>query len=244
MAGILAGLMDDPYRHSVEAYELLHAARGKDYRREAAAVVERVRRRRPEARTVLDVACGSGLHLAAFQELGFEIEGVDVSAAMLDVARSRLPGVALHQGDMGTFRLGQRFDAVVCLFSSIGYMATLDDLAAAVVTMREHLLPGGVLVVEPWFEPDDWHDGAVFSEAATAGDLAVSRVSRSWREDDQSLIEMRYALPRHDRTWSFTELHRMGLFTTEQQLGVYRAAGLTADHEPKPGLTDRGLFVA
>jgi dTDP-3-amino-3,6-dideoxy-alpha-D-glucopyranose N,N-dimethyltransferase len=62
--------MTDLYEHSVRAYELLHAARGKDYVREAAAVAERIRRRRPDARTLLDVACGSGLHLAAFTESG------------------------------------------------------------------------------------------------------------------------------------------------------------------------------
>ena len=84
----------------------------------------------------------------------------------------------------------------------------------------------------------------MFSEAAQAGDLAVSRVSRSWREGDQSVIEMLYALATPARTGSFTELHRMGLFTIAQQLDVYRAAGLTVDHEPKPALTDRGLFVA
>ena len=236
--------MSNLYRHSVEAYEVLHAARGKDYGREAAAVVERIRRRRPEALTLLDVACGSGLHLAAFQELGFAVEGVDLSSAMLAAARDRLPGVALHEGDMRTLRLARRFDAVVCLFSAIGYMTTLDDLAAAITTLGDHLVPGGVLVVEPWVEPDDWHDGSVYSEAAKAGDLAVARVSRTWREGDQSLIEMHYALATPDRTWSVVEPHRMGLFTTEHQLDAFRAAGLTVEHEAKPGLTDRGLFVA
>ena len=128
--------MTDPYDQSVTAYELLHATRGKDYAREAAAVAERIRRRRPDART-----------------------------------------------------------------------------------------------------------GSVFSEAAKAGDLAVSRVSRSWREGDQSVIEMLYTMATPHRTWSFTELHRMGLFTVEQQLEVYRAAGFTVEHET-PGLTGRGLIVA
>ena len=235
--------MTDPYEQSVTAYELLHATRGKDYAREAAAVTERIRRRRPEARTVLDVACGSGLHLAAFAAAGWDVEGVDLSEPMLAAAAARVPGVELHAADMRTFRLDRRFDAVVCLFSAIGYMTSAHDLAVAVTNMAEHLLPGGVLVVEPWFEPDDWHDGSVFSEATKAGDLAVSRVSRSWREGDESLIEMLYAAATPDRTWSFTEVHRMGLFTVEQQLEVYRAAGLAVEHET-PGLTGRGLIVA
>lgn len=235
--------MADLYEHSVEAYELLHAARGKDYVREAAAVSRRIRDRRPEARTLLDVACGSGLHLAAFAEDGWEVEGVDLSDAMLAAARRRLPGVALHCADMRAFRLDRRFDAAVCLFSSIGYMTSLEDLAVAVANIRDHLLPGGVLVIEPWFEPDAWHDGSVFSESATAGGLAVARVSRSWREGDQSVIEMQYALARPERTWAFSEHHRMGLFTAEQQSDVYRCAGLTVEHET-PGITGRGLVVA
>ena len=235
--------MTGTYEHSVEAYELLHAARGKDYGREAAAVTERIRRRHPEAQSLLDVACGSGLHLAALAESGWEVEGTDLSEAMLAAAGARLPGVPLHLADMRTFRLGRRFDAVVCLFSAIGYMTSLEDLAAAVANMADHLVPGGVLVVEPWFEPSDWHDGAVFSEAAKAGDLAVARVSRSWREGGKSVIEMLYALSTPDRAWSFAETHRMGLFTVEQQLGVYRAAGFSVEHE-RPGLTGRGLVVA
>ncbi len=235
--------MTDTYEHSAAAYDLLHAARRKDYGREAAELAIRIRRYRPEARSVLDVACGTGLHLAAFAELGFDVEGVEPSDAMLAAARQRVPGVALHQDDMRTFRLDRRFDTVVCLFSAIGYMTTLDDLAVAVGNMGDHLVEGGVLLVEPWFRPEDWHDGSVFSESAKDGDFAVARVSRSWREGDESVIEMHYALARPDRTWAFSEIHRMGLFTTEAQLVVYRAAGLAVEHE-EPGLTGRGLIVA
>ncbi len=231
------------YEHSPVAYDALHFERGKDYRGEAEEVVARIRRHRPAAESILDVACGTGMHLAAFARMGFDVEGVELSPEMLAVAAERVTGAALHQGDMRTFRLDRRFDAVVCLFSAIGYMTTLDDLVTAVATMGEHLVEGGVLVVEPWFTPDEWHDGTLFAESAKEGDFAAARVSRSWREGDQSLIEMLYALARSDRTWAFTEVHRMGLFTTEQQLEVHRATGFDVEHEA-PGISGRGLFVA
>jgi dTDP-3-amino-3,4,6-trideoxy-alpha-D-glucopyranose N,N-dimethyltransferase len=231
------------YEQSPAAYDLLHAVRGKDHHGEAAALVERIRHHRPEARSILDVACGTGLHLAAFAELGLHVEGVELSQEMLAAAVERVPPAALHQGDMRTFRLGRRFDAVVCLFSAIGYMTTLDDLALAVGTMRDHLVEGGVLLVEPWLTPDQWREGTVHGEGATSADLAVARVSRSWREGDESVIEMHWALARADRTWSFTEVHRMGLLTVDQQLDVYRAAGFDVEHE-EHGLIGRGLFVA
>lgn len=90
---------------------------------------------------------------------------------------------------------------------------------------------------------DEWHDGSVFSESAKVDGLAVARVSRSWREGDESIIEMHYACATPDRTWSFVEMHRMGLLTVDQQLGVYRDAGFSVEHET-PGPSGRGLFVA
>ena len=92
---------------------------------EAAAVSSRIREHKPGAATLLDVACGTGAHLVHFAR-EFRVEGIDISDDQLAVARTRLPGVELHQGDMTTFDLGRTFDAVTCMFSSIGYVGTLE----------------------------------------------------------------------------------------------------------------------
>ena len=70
----------------------------------------------PSARSLLDVACGTGKHLEHLQH-HYRVAGVDISPAMLDVARRRLPGVPLHVGDMVDFELGRTFDVVTCLES-------------------------------------------------------------------------------------------------------------------------------
>jgi SAM-dependent methyltransferase len=59
---------------------------------------------------------------------------------------------------METFDIDERFDAVVCLFSSIGYTS---DLPGAMSSMARHLNPGGVHIVEPWLRPDQWVAGHV-----------------------------------------------------------------------------------
>ena len=84
--------------------------------------MRRSSRARP-ARALLDVACGTGKHLERLAQ-DHSVEGMDLDAALLELALRRLPGVPLHQADMTSFELGRRFDAVVCLFSSIGYVKT------------------------------------------------------------------------------------------------------------------------
>ncbi len=84
--------------------------------------------------TLLDVACGTGKHLELLGKY-FVAEGLDLDAELLRVARERVPGMAMHQGDMTRFDLGRRFDAVVCLFSSIGYVRTEERLRQAAACM-------------------------------------------------------------------------------------------------------------
>jgi SAM-dependent methyltransferase len=125
-----------------------------------------IRSRVPDARTLLDVACGTGRHLELLSD-GYRVEGLDLDAQLLAVARERLPSVPLHSGDMRDFELGRRFDVVTCLFSSIGYVRDDDELDRAIAAMARHLSPGGLMVVEPWFTPEMWNVGQLHAYSST-----------------------------------------------------------------------------
>ena len=117
---------------SAELYDLFYD--WKDYRAEAEKVRELVAARNPGARTLLDVACGTGSHLVHLRDW-YAIEGLDLDPGLRTVAARRLPEVQLHEADMRDFELGRTFDVVTCLFSSIGYVATTDGLSRAVEAM-------------------------------------------------------------------------------------------------------------
>ena len=141
------------YDRSAALYDAIYQGIGKDYAAESAEIIDLIRARRPDASTLLDVACGTGGHLEHLRTV-FTVEGLEASPHMAAIARTKLgPGVAVHEDDMRRFDLGRRFDAVTCLFSSIGYLRTPDELTQALTTMARHLVPGGVLVVDPWFFP-------------------------------------------------------------------------------------------
>jgi len=228
------------FSRSARLYDAVYASI-RDYPREAAELDRLIQERRPGARTLLDVACGTGAHLDHLS--GYEAEGLDLDPEMLAVARERLPKVAFHEGDMVDFDLGKRFDAVVCMFSSIGYVRTEERLRSAVASMARHLEPGGVLVVEPWLSPEAWvdrHVGAVFVDEP---ELKIARMNVGEREGNLSIFEFEYLVGTPNGLERFNERHELGLFTVEQYLEAFRAAGLEVDHDPE-GPMGRGLYIA
>ena len=99
------------------------------YVREAYAIRRLIRGRAPTASTLLHLGCGGG-HLDMTLKRSFEITGVDLSPAMLALARRLNPEVAYRIGDMRSVRLRRTFDAVL-IADSVAYMATKRELRAA-----------------------------------------------------------------------------------------------------------------
>ena len=112
----------------------------KDYQAEAQRLLTIMGENlRSEGQRLLDVACGTGRHIEYLKE-HFDVEGLDIAEDLLEIARRRNPDVPFHCADMMDFDLGREFDAVTCLFSSIGYVKTLDNLSRAVTCMARHLV--------------------------------------------------------------------------------------------------------
>jgi SAM-dependent methyltransferase len=234
-------------------YDELYRSLGKDHATEASDLLDRVSDllgRTPSS--WLDVACGTGQHLAVIGDAVDEVVGVDLSESMLDVARARLGGrVDLRVADQRTLSLGRTFDVVTSLFSSIGYADDLDELDATVSALAAHVAPGGILVVEPWVEPDAWADARTqVVDVEEHGRRAV-RVMTSRREGDVSVLEVAVVSAAAGRLTVEREEHRMLLVPHERLLDAVRSAGLEIASDVPPGPTtagdgpsDRGLVVA
>lgn len=132
-------------------------------------------------RSVLDAACGTGHHAEMFHSWGLRVEGADISAAMIDLCRSRL-------GESDTLRwvvrpfdhpseLPASFDAVVCVGNSLSLAPDDDTARRAVRAMLDSLRPGGGCVVQIlniWSLPD--------------GPMVWQRIRRVRHEDGDHIL--------------------------------------------------------
>ncbi|AUS81210.1 SAM-dependent methyltransferase [Actinoalloteichus sp. AHMU CJ021] len=225
-----------------EVYELIYRSRGKSWAGEAEETARLIRARNPSASSLLDVACGTGAHLETFGTLFDHVEGLEIAKGMRTVARERLPGVSVHAGDMRDFDLNRTFDAACCMFNSIAYLTSVADMSDAVRAMGRHLAPGGVLVIEPWWFPERFIEGYVAADAGAEDGKAVVRMSHSTREGDSTRLEVRFMVGDADGIREFTQTSMLRLFTKDEYLEAFAAAGCPAEYL-EGGLTGRGLFI-
>lgn len=189
--------------------------------------------------SLIDVACGTGKHLALLQD-AYTVEGLELDPEMAILARKR--GLKVTEGDMETFDLDRRFEIVTCLFSSIGYMQTLERLQRAIARMAAHLLPGGILVVEPWFSPEQWYDGYVSADFVDDEGLKIARMSVSRTDGAIAVMDLHHMVATPKGVETFVVQHRMGLFADFEYRDAFAAAGLLAERDEQ-GLMGRGLYL-
>jgi SAM-dependent methyltransferase len=230
------------FSQTAELYDLIYGPL-KDYAAEAAEIAALLRTVHPTCRTVLDVACGTGEHARLLATThGFEVDGLDLEPALVRIARRKHPAGRFFEADMSDFHLPQRYDAITCLFSSIGYLRTLERVGRALRRFREHLAPSGVILVEPWFAPGVLDPDRVTRHTGEADGVRVERVGRVALDGRMSRLHFAYRISGPDGVRETTEVHELGLFTTAELLEAFAAAGLSAEFDPQ-GPTGRGLYV-
>jgi SAM-dependent methyltransferase len=220
---------------SAHLYDLAYSF--KDYASESAWVRDAIHTRVPQATSLLDVACGTGKHLEHLRGV-FDCQGLDLNPEFVELAQQRT-GVRVHGASMDAFDIEERFDAVVCLFSSIGYTS---DLPGAIGSMARHLNPGGVLIVEPWLRPDQWVAGHVQVLDQEADGVHLVRMTMSWVDGSQSILEMHYLVGSPLGIEHLVETHRLTLFSLAEYESAFLASDLTFEFD-QDGPIGRGALI-
>jgi SAM-dependent methyltransferase len=104
---------------------------------------------------ILELACGTGTHAFELEKIGYEIIATDYSEDMLKCAQNKAKKISssinFQVQDMRDLDVPERpFDAVICLFDSIGYVINNDALKHVFQNVHQHLHDGGLFIFEFW----------------------------------------------------------------------------------------------
>jgi glycine/sarcosine N-methyltransferase len=164
----------DPYENFAGRYDLIPDR----FAQNDPVMVEFFRRifSENDVLSILDCACGTGRHLMLFHDLGLEISGSDISAAMLAQARQKLVryGIKapLRQADYRDLpqHYQSSIDAVACL-GSIGYMPDEKEFLRAFGSMYAVLRGGGLLVLTTIPTDKQWKEKPRFRLVVNTPDV-------------------------------------------------------------------------
>lgn len=98
-------------------------------------------------KSVLELGCGTGSVLAGLSRVPSQT-GLDRSAAMLAVARQKLPRARLVEGHIESFHLAARFDVILCVYDTINHLLDFAQWEKLFDRVGEHLASGGLFIFD------------------------------------------------------------------------------------------------
>jgi SAM-dependent methyltransferase len=205
-----------------------------DFAKSAGPEVLKILRRAAITRgTLVDLGCGSGLFAAIAQRAGFHVIGVDISPAMLSLAKRESPKSQFIPSSLEKFSVPP-CDVVTALGEPFNYGANrrVSDLRRAFVRIARALRADGMFLFDLIL-----HEGEPMNY-------------RSWRSGDGWTIlwevvedQKRQYLTRHNITFRTVqgrirrgeEYHTVQLFKRKEVEQALRAAGFKFVVSPKYG---------
>ena len=230
------------YKEFADTYDLIYSF--KDYKKEVKKIKKLIKKyKSTNGSELLDVACGTGEHLKYLED-NFICTGVDINEGILNVAKNKVIGATFKQADMINFDLNKKFDVILSLFSSIGYVQTYANLEKTIVNFTNHLKQGGVVIIEPWFTKSTYQVGFPGMTTYDGADIKIARLNTTKIENDLSVMDMHYLIVEKNKDVKyFVDKHEVGLFDTDKTLEIMKKAGLKSEFLTDGLMKERGLYI-
>lgn len=139
-------------------YDLLY--RDKNYKAETDYICKIIKKFNPEAKSLLDLGCGTGRHDTEFHKRGFKITGIELSEKMYSIAEKnkelisdKVENLIFKNGDIRNLKLRKKYDVIVSLFHVMNYQTKNNDLDQTIKTVKKHLNTNGVFMFDFWYGP-------------------------------------------------------------------------------------------
>ena len=199
---------------------------------------------------LLDLACGTGSLALEFWKRGYRVSGADGSREMLDVAEEKArkadANIAFHHKNLLHPGGLPRAEGVLCLYDSLNYLMTLEEVSQALEGIRETVEPEGLFIFDVCTETNSLRyfrdmtdrergDGFSYTRRSTyEGGVQLNRFEIHFPDTHEVVCELH-----RQRIYPLSDIERAleaSPFTVE---GAYDGFGLS----PPTELSDRVHFV-
>ena len=230
------------YHELAKYYDLIYF--WKDYKKDTIKIKKFISKyKKSGGKELLDVACGTGQHLKYLKN-NFSCTGVDVNKEMLKVARKNVKDVVFKNANMVNFYINKKFDIIMCLFSSIGYVKTYSNLRKTIKNFAKHLKKGGVIIIEPWFTKSVFNHRHLYLDTYNKDDIKIVRMNLSKIRNNISVLNFHYLIGKNGKSIiHFKDKHELGLFDINKTLKFMNEADFKAKFLRNGLKRDRGLFI-
>ena len=146
-----------PMIHELEYYELadyydLMHRKYVPYEKHFSFIEGAFRKYGKTVHSILDLACGTGIHSTYFSRKGYRVTGIDLSTEMLRIARSKARAEGLNidfiEGDIMDLRFNEEFDAAICVNQSVMACVSHSDIRGFILGVKNALKNGGIFIVD------------------------------------------------------------------------------------------------
>jgi len=217
------------FSNYAQYYDLLN--KEKEYNSEVKYILSLLKQFSLDAKSILDLGCGTGLHAINFAKNGYNIHGIDQSHEMITIAKKRLleqshpnESINFSVGDIRNVSLDKKFDTVISLFHVMSYQTTNDDLISTLRTVDNHLNSGGLFIFDCWYGPAVLTDKPYQRKKIFENDeMLVKRTSNPVMYPSKNIVDINFDIEINNKISgekdNIKELHKMRyLFEPEMDI--------------------------
>lgn len=201
-------------------YDLFYQS--KPYEEEVNYLDAQFKKYLPDAKTILDLGCGTGKHAKLLHGKGYQVHGVERSKKMFTIASSDAKeGLSFQHADIKTFKTKEKFDIATSLFHVMSYLNDNDSLLTALKNVNAQLRDGGVFIFDVWYTPAVYLQKPETRVKRLKNDqISIVRIAESIIYTDKNVVEVNYQVIINDvktnETSTVNETHNMRHFSTPE----------------------------
>jgi predicted TPR repeat methyltransferase len=184
--------MNENFNLYSQYYDLIY--HDKTYLEEVEYICGEIDQTNLNAKSILELGCGSGGHAHFLSQKGFQITGIDQSESMIQQARKKeIPNFNAEVGNIIDFELNKKFDVAISLFHVLSYLTQNEDLSSCFQSVNRHLNLNGTFIFDVWFTPAVYHlKPESRLKSFENNDILVERSSKSVMDLQNNTIDVHF----------------------------------------------------